>query len=124
MPPLPIARAYRIAIAWQALAVAVIAATSGLFAGSHGFLSALVGGGIGIVGLIAFALVSSRRAPSAVDAIRIALRAEAVKVVAVVLLLWLSFTAYRNLAVLPFIGAFMVSVMLSAIAFAVPDKSS
>lgn len=124
MKPSPIGRAYRIAIVWQAVAVAAIAMVAGLVVGGNGLLSAIVGGVIGILGLIVFALVSSRRAPSAVGAIRVALRAEAAKIIAVVLLLWLSFTTYRDLVVLPFIGAFMVSVLLSAVAFAVPDKSS
>jgi F0F1-type ATP synthase assembly protein I len=124
MKPLPIGRPYRIAIAWQSVAVAAIAMVAGLAVGRNGLLSAFIGGGIGILGVILFALVSSRRASSAVGAIRVAFRAEATKIIAVVILLWLSFATYRDLAVLPFIGAFMVSVLLSAVAFAVPDKSS
>lgn len=124
MKPLPVGRAYRIAIAWQSVAVATVAVAAGLVVGGDGSLSALIGGGIGIVGLLAFAIASSRRAPSALGALRVAMRAEAVKIVTTVLLLWLSFAAYRNLVVLPFIGAFIVSVLLSAIALAVPDKSS
>jgi ATP synthase protein I len=120
----PVGRPYRIAIAWQASAVALVATAAAGFAGGSGLLSALLGGSVGIVGLIVFALVSGRRAPSALDAIRVALRAEAIKIIAVVLLLWLSFAAYRNLVVLPFMGAFMISVLLSTVAFAVPDKSS
>jgi len=124
MVPLPFARAYRIAILWQVGAVATVAATAGLVVGSDGLWSAINGGAIGILGIVVFALVASRRTSSPVAAMRIALRAEAAKIAAIVLLLWLSFATYRNLAVLPFIGAFMVSVLLSATAFAVPDKSS
>lgn len=125
MQPLLVGRAYRVAIAWQSVAVATLAVAAGLVLGSNGLLSAIVGGSIGILGIVVFALMSSRRAaPSPVNAIRVALRAEATKVIATILLLWLSFATYHDLAVLPFIGAFMVSVLLSAIAFAVPDKSS
>ena len=120
MQPLLVGRAYRVAIAWQSVAVATLAVAAGLVLGSNGLLSAIVGGGIGILGILVFALMSSRRAaPSPVDAIRVALRAEATKVIAIILLLWLSFATYHDMVVLAFIGAFMVSVLLSGIAFAV-----
>jgi len=50
---------------------------------------------------------------------RVALRAEAVKILVIVLLLWLAFAGYREMMVLPFFGTFVVSILLSGIAFAV-----
>ena len=50
---------------------------------------------------------------------RVALRAEAAKVAVMVLLLWLVFAAYQSMVVLVFLGAFVVSVLLSGLAFAV-----
>jgi ATP synthase protein I len=122
MNPPRIGRAFRVAMMRQALAVAAIAALSAMLAGTLGLLSALVGGSIGIVGLLVFALLSSRVNPSAGGAVRTALRAEAAKIVAVVLLLWLSFSVFRDMVVFAFMAAFIVSVFLSGLAFAVSEK--
>jgi F0F1-type ATP synthase assembly protein I len=116
-----ISRAFRIAMAWQSAASVAVAAVAGAVAGGQGFLSALLGGGIGVAGSLVFALFASRRAAAAGSAVRIMIRAEAAKIAAIVLLLWLAFAGYRGLVVLAFIGAFIVSVLLSGIAYAVSD---
>lgn len=114
-----IRRPFRLVLSWQSLATGVIAVLSGIAAGGEGFLSAATGGAIGIAGMLAFALVSERRPETSGGAVRVALRAEAVKILVVVLLLWLAFAGYREMMVLPFFGAFVVAVFLSGIAFAV-----
>jgi ATP synthase protein I len=114
-----IGRAFRVTMAWQAAASGALAAWAGVLAGQAGFLSAVVGGGIGIVGVLAFALVAGTRTEDGRGTVRTALRAEAAKVMVIVLLLWLAFATYGDMMVLPFFGAFMVSVLLSGIAFAV-----
>ncbi len=114
-----IKRAFRVTMAWQAAASVAIAIVAGVVAGRQGFLSALLGGGIGVVGVLVFALVAHRGAGSSSSAVRIALRAEGAKVLVIVVLLWLAFAAYRDMVVLAFLGAFVVSVLLSGLAFAV-----
>lgn len=114
-----IGRAYRVTMAWQSAMSIAVAAVAAIPAGSRGLVSALLGGGIGVVGVLVFALIVARNPASPGAAVRIAIRAEAARIVVVVLLLWLVFALYRELAVLPFIGAFMVAVLLSGIAFAV-----
>lgn len=106
-------------MAWQSAATAAVALAAVALAGSRGLLSALLGGGVGVVGVIVFALVSSRPASSPEATVRLVIRAEAARLTAIVLLLWLVFALYRDLMVLPFIGAFMIAVLLSGIAFAV-----
>lgn len=108
-------------MAWQMAASGVIAAVAAALAGIHGFLSAFLGGGIGAVGVLVFALMSAKRGEVPGHVVRVALRAEAAKIVAIVLLLWLAFSAYREMVVLAFIGAFVMSVLLSGIGFAVSD---
>jgi ATP synthase protein I len=108
-------------MAWQAVATAVIAVLSATLADLDGFLSAVLGGSIGVAGVLAFALVSSGDCAAPSDAVRLAVRAEAVKIAVIVLLLWLFFTVYAGMVVLAFIGAFTVSVLLSGVAFAVSD---
>jgi F0F1-type ATP synthase assembly protein I len=112
-------RAFRLTMAWQTAASVAVAIVAGVVAGRQGFLSALLGGGIGVVGVLVFALVSHRRPGSSGSAVRIALRAEGAKVLMIVVLLWLAFVVYRDMVVLAFLGAFVVSVLLSGLAFAV-----
>ncbi len=112
-------RAYRLTMLWQTIATFAVALLAGVLAGGTGFVSAVLGGGIGVAGMWVFALVSKRRLADSGNVVRIALRAEATKVAVVVLLLWLAFATYRDMAVVAFFGAFMVSVLLSGIAFAV-----
>lgn len=114
-----IGRAFRITMAWQAAATTAVAAIAAVAAGSSGLLSALLGGGIGMAGVLVFALMSARSAASPGGTMRIALRAEAARIIVVVLLLWLVFVLYRGMMVLPFFSAFILAVLLSGIAFAV-----
>ena len=106
-------------MAWQVAASVAVAVVAGVTAGRQGFLSALLGGGIGVIGVLVFALVSRRGLGSSGSAVRVALRAEGAKVLVIVVLLWLAFVAYRDMVVLAFLGAFVVSVLLSGLAFAV-----
>jgi ATP synthase protein I len=118
----PIARigpAFRRTMAWQVAASILLAIVAGLAAGRHGFLSAMMGGGIGVAGVLVFGLVSRRRPGASGSVVRTALRAEAAKVLVIVVLLWLAFVAYHDMVVLAFLGAFVVSVLLSGLAFAV-----
>jgi ATP synthase protein I len=112
-------RAFRVTLLWQGLASAAVAAMGGGTAGGNGVLSALLGGMIGMAGVLVFGLMSARPAASSNAAVRVALRAEAAKVAVMVLLLWLVFAAYQSMVVLVFLGAFVVSVLLSGLAFAV-----
>jgi ATP synthase protein I len=123
MQAMLISRAFRVALTWQSMAVASVAFVAAALSGSEGFLSAMLGGSIGVIGFLVFHLFSLRplRSPSA--AIRVALRAEAAKIIAVVILLWLSFAAYRDMVVAAFMCSFIVSVLLAGIASAISGDS-
>lgn len=112
-------RPFRLVLVWQCIATALIAMASGLLAGGESAWSAVMGGGIGVAGMLAFSLMAGRRSATTAGAVSVALRAEAVKIGVIVLLLWLAFAGQRDIAVLPFFGAFVVSVLLSGIALAV-----
>jgi ATP synthase protein I len=112
-------RAFRVTLLWQGLASTAVAVLGGVVAGGHGTLSGMLGGMIGMAGVLVFALMSSRPAVNSNAAVRVALRAEAAKVAVMVLLLWLVFAAYQSMVVLAFLGAFVVSVLLAGMAFAV-----
>ncbi|MDR2000379.1 MAG: ATP synthase subunit I [Zoogloeaceae bacterium] len=106
-------------MAWQLIVSLSLAVIAVIVAGWHGFLSAMLGGSIGVIGVLVFALVSRRAEGDSRSVIRIALRAEAAKMLVIVVLLWLAFVAYHKMVVLAFLGAFAVSVLLSGLAFAV-----
>jgi ATP synthase protein I len=115
MQPMLINRAFRLAVAWQSLAIVAVALLAASLAGAEGFLSALVGGSIGLIGYLVFRYFSARPIHSPTVAIRVALRAEAAKIIAIILMLWASFTAYHHMVVIAFMFAFTVSVLIAGI---------
>jgi F0F1-type ATP synthase assembly protein I len=119
-----IGRAYRVTAVWQLAAALAIAMVVSLWLGAAGFLSAILGGVVGMTGVLVQGLVARRKKTrSPVDVVRVAIRAEAAKVGAIVLLLWLAFsTLHEQLIPLAFIGAFIVSVLLSGVAFVVAEE--
>jgi len=51
-----------------------------------------------------------------------ALRAEAVKIVLIVALLWVVLSVYESVVIVAFIGTFTVTVIVFALALFVPEK--
>ena len=112
----------RTVLRWQLLATAVLMLVAGAWGGTHGALSAALGGAVSIISGLASAIVASwGRAESAGEVLLIALRAEAVKVGLIVGLLWLVLAAYGNVVVPAFVGAFAVTVVIFAMAFFVRE---
>lgn len=118
-----IGKAYRATIAWQSMATLAVAVVSALLSGKEGFLSALLGGGVGIAGVLVYALASTRKKTlSPIGVVRSIIRAEAAKIITIVLLLWLVFSVFHGqMKPLAFIGAFIVSVVLSGLTFAMAE---
>lgn len=107
---------------WQIAATATLVLGAALTAGMHGALSALAGGLISITAGVAAALVASMgSAKSAGGVVMGALRAEAVKIGLAVLLLWLVLVNYGDAVVGALIGAFIVTLLIFAMAFFVRD---
>ena len=112
----------RTVIWWQIFATAALAAIAGSFAGFHGAVSAALGGLVSICGGLGFAAVASLwKAESAWGALLVALRAEAVKIALLVILMWLVLANYPSIVVVAFVGAFAVSVLLFGMAFFVRE---
>jgi len=115
-------RPIRTVLGWQAVAGVVCAAIGGWLAGLHGALSAGLGGGIGIIGGLAFAWLASRsRADTADRLVFSALRAEALKIALFILLLCLVLVIYRHVVVPSLIGSFIVSTLIFTFAAFVRD---
>ena len=94
-----------------------------IWMGSHGALSALLGGLINVAAGTVFGWVathSRKRTPA--EAMLALVRAEAVKVVLIVAQLWIVLVNYKHLVVAPFFGTFIVTVIFFSMAFFVRDR--
>jgi ATP synthase protein I len=116
-------RPFRKVLLWQAVATAVFTLVAAIPWGPDGAVSAALGGAINVAaGGVYGWIVSRRKARSAAEALRTMLRAEAVKVLLVVALLWLAMSHYRSIVHAAFLGSFVVTVALFAAAITVRDS--
>lgn len=107
---------------WQLAATAALAVIAAFVAGPHGALSAVAGGLISVTaGLVAAVVASLGSSKSAGGLVMAALRAEAVKIGLAVLLLWLVLVNYDAAVVGFLIAAFVVTLLIFAMAFFVRD---
>jgi ATP synthase protein I len=112
----------RTVLRWQLIATAALTLLAGLAAGVHGALSAALGGAVSLgAGGAAAVVASMGRAQSAGGVLIGALRAEAVKIGLIVILLWLVLEAYDELVVLAFFGSFFATILIFAMAFFVRE---
>jgi ATP synthase protein I len=116
-------RIFRPIIGLQVLCTAVVSLLSAWVAGVHGAVSAALGGSIGIVAGLVFATLAARsKSRTAGEALYLALRAEAIKVALMVLLLWIVLATYRDVVAAGLIGSFIATVLIFSMAVAVRDK--
>jgi len=114
---------FRPIIGLQVLCTAAASLLSVWTAGIHGAVSAALGGSIGIVAGLAFAALAARSKPkSAGEALYTALRAEFVKVVLMILLLWVVLATYRDVVAIGLIGTFIATVLIFTMAVWVREK--
>lgn len=108
---------------WQFVAIVLSAIGFWLLLGAHAAVSALLGGLVGLVAGLGFVLVAqtSNSATNAGATLRVALRAESVKVGASVLLLWLVFVIYKDVVAVVFIGTFSLAILIFSLAIFVRD---
>lgn len=93
---------FRRAAKWQIISTSAIALIAFWFAGLPGLVSAVIGGGVVVIGSF-FATRIAKRSENNTQASAILINmllAEAVKILSIVLLLWLSFKIYADHMVL------------------------
>lgn len=118
-------KAIRTVLRWQLLATAALAVAAGWLAGTHGALSAALGGLVSFAAGLGFAgVVTLSRVDTAGSVVFSALRAEAIKIILIVLLLWLVMATYENVVVLAFFGTFFVATVLFSAAALVRDNGT
>jgi ATP synthase protein I len=121
IPP-PDTKQIRTVLKWQLIATAVLGAIAGWWAGGHGLLSAVLGGGVNIVANALYAVAFAKLRPTNAGGVVIAaVRAEASKIVVIVALLAVVLMTYREIVVAPFIAAFLVTALLFRIVLFVRD---
>lgn len=107
---------------WQLMATAALTLTAGALADSHGAVSAALGGSVSILsGTVSAAVASLGKADSAGGIVLAALGAEAVKIGLIVILLWAVLTNYGDVVVTAFLGTFLATALIFAMAFFVRD---
>jgi len=107
---------------WQLIATAALTLTAGALADGHGAVSAALGGSVSIVsGTVSAAVASLGKADSAGGIVLAALGAEAVKIGLIVILLWIVLTNYGDVVVAAFLGTFLATALIFAMAFFVRD---
>ena len=107
---------------WQAAATVVIAVIAGLWQGPHGALSAALGGVVNITSVVVYAIVMSlstrgfSNPTSAGVTVAALFRAEACKILAIILQLWLVLVNYKEVVFAVFFASFVITVLLFRIA--------
>jgi len=115
-------RPIRIVLRWQVLATAVLTLVSAIPWGKDGAVSAALGGSINLVAGWAYGWIASRSGKASPgEALRTMFRAEAVKVLLIIVLLWMVFVNYASIVHAAFLGTFAITVAIFAAAIAVRD---
>ena len=116
-------RPLRTALRWQLIATAGLTLICAILAGLHGAVSAALGGLISVGAGAAFAALGSlaEGKPAGFALIHM-LRAEAVKIGLMVVLLWLVLAAYAKAVVPALIASFLVTAVIFSMAALVRDE--
>lgn len=112
----------RTVLGWQLVATVVIALGAGLWAGLHGAISAVLGGGINQIADLAYALlVSGGGIKTAGNTLRTLFRAEAVRILLIVFFLAWVLTSYKDVVHPALFLSFVVSVIVFRAAILVKE---
>lgn len=113
----------RTVLRWQLGATALAVCILGWLAGTHGAISAALGGAVSITGGLAAASYALRKpVPDAASAVTSALVAEALKVLLIIVGLGAVFVLYKNVVAIGLIATFAVTTILFSMAFFVRDN--
>ena len=112
----------RTVLRWQLIATAALALAAGGLAGADGALSAALGGAVSVcAGWMSAVVASLGKAQSAGEVLFAALRAEAVKIGLIVVLLWVVLTTYDDVVAPALFGSFIATMLIFAMAFFVRE---
>jgi len=116
-------KALRTVFWWQGLATAAIAVIAAMVAGTHGGVSAVLGGLTTMAaGVAAGLLIQRSKAKAAADMLFAAMVAEAVRVGVMLAVLGLIFTTYKQVVPGGLIAAFIVTALIFSMAILVREN--
>ncbi len=102
---------------WQAGVTVALALVAGVWLGGHAALSAVLGGLVNITAVVVFAVILGISKPaSAGGTVAAMFRAEAAKILVIIVQLSLVLATYRDVVPVAFIGTFVITVLLFRIA--------
>ena len=119
-------RPIRIVLRWQLIVTAVLTLVAMLLWGLHGALSAALGGGVNVLAgwVYGWRVSQGGAAKTAAEALATMFRAEAIKIVLIILGLAVALTTYRDIVHAAFFASFVITVMVFAAAIAVRDADN
>ena len=125
IPPLK-TRPIRTVLKWQIVGTGAVAAIAGLWSGTQGMISAVLGGFINVAAGAAYAFLlglgqGARAVPDAGTTLAAMFRAEAAKILVIVGGLWLVLSAYKDVVPAAFFTAFVMTVIVFSMAFFVRE---
>ena len=116
-------RPIRIVLGWQLIVTAILTLAFAFLWGAHAALSAALGGAVNVVAGCGYAaMVARSRASSAGEALRGIFRAEAVKVILILVQLPIVLSNYKDIVHGAFFTSFVITVAIFAAAIAVRDS--
>lgn len=114
----------QVVIQWQLLFTLFMALVLWWLSGLHSAISGFLGGMASVISSIIYAFIISRhKGYTAGSTVRTALRAEAVKIVVIIVFLWTVFAVYKEVVPIAFIGVFIMAVIIFSLALFVPTDS-
>ena len=125
IPPLK-TKPIRTVLKWQIFATGAVAVIAGIWAGTQGMISAVLGGLVNIVAGVAYAFLlglgqGARQVPDIGTTLVAMFRAEAAKILVIVGGLWLVLSAYNDVVPAAFFTAFVITVVVFSMAFFVRE---
>ena len=113
----------RTALRWQLYATAASMSIAAIWMGLHGASSALLGGLINVTAGTAFGLLARKGGRRSVgEALITVMRAEAVKIVLIVVQLWLVLALYKQVVPVAFFGTFILTVIFFSVGIFVRSR--
>jgi ATP synthase protein I len=112
----------RTVIQWQVIVTVVVALCAWPFAGVEGAISALLGGLVNVVaGLVFFAIAGMGQMKTAFATVRKVVRAEAGKIIVIIVVMSLVLKNYEGVVFVPLFIAFAITAFLPGVALLVRD---
>lgn len=116
-------KAIRTVLRWQIYVTLALTILASFWKGAHGGISVLLGGGVNVIAGAAYGFMASRGKPrSAGSTLRTLMRAESTKIAIIVLQLWAVLTMYKDIVVIGFFSAFVLTVLIFSLALFASDK--